>query len=85
MNIPLAGGPISGSVSGTCEGRVTGSNNGGSLTGSMSGACSPFIMAVPASATFSGSVNKAGKTVPVSFSGKGGSFTHNGSLTLTYP
>ncbi len=86
MNIPLTGGSVTGSVSGTCEGNVKGTYvNGGSISGKMSGVCAPFFVNIPASADFSGSVNKAGKTVPISFNGTGGGFTHEGSTTLVYP
>ena len=87
-HIPLAGGAVTGSFSGTCEGRVQGTYDGrpnGVISGSMSGACSPFFINIPASADYSGSVNKAGKTVPISFNGRGGGIKHEGALTLTYP
>ncbi len=84
IKIPLAGGDVSGVVSGTCDGQVTGTYAGGAITGSMALACSPFFVNIPASAEFSGTVNKAGKTVPVNFNGQGGGFTHAGSMTLTY-
>lgn len=85
LNVPLAGGAVNGTVSGTCEGPIKGNNNGGAVTGNMSGVCAPFFVNIPASAEFSGSVNKAGKTVPVSFNGRGGGISHEGSTTLTYP
>lgn len=87
-NIPLDGGSVTGSVSGTCEGQVTGTydgRNNGVISGKMMGACSPFFINVPASADFSGSVNKSGKTVPFHFTGNGAGITHEGSMTLTYP
>lgn len=85
MNIPLGGGNVVGSVSGTCEGSIKGSFNAGVLSGNMSGVCAPFFVNIPASAEMTGSVNKSGKTVPVSFNGRGGGITHDGSVTLTYP
>ena len=86
-NIPLAGGAVTGSVSGTCEGKVKGTfdgQNNGAISGALAGACSPFFVNVPASATFSGVVNKTSKTVPFSFTGKGAGLTHEGSMSLTY-
>ncbi len=86
-NIPLGGGDVTGSFSGTCEGRVKGTYNGqpgGVISGTMHGACSPFFINIPAGADYSGTVNKTGKTVPISFNGRGGGITHEGSVTLTY-
>lgn len=86
-NIPLEGGSVTGSVSGTCDGKVkatfSGQNNG-VISGSMAGACSPFFVNIPASAEFSGTVNKDAKTVPFSFTGSGAGLTHQGSMSLSY-
>ncbi len=87
MNIPLEGGGVTGTVSGACDGSLQGTFSGqenGAISGTMAGACSPFFVNIPASAEYSGSVNKGGKTVPISFSGRGGGLSKNGSLTLTY-
>ena len=86
-HIPLSGGKVTGSVSGDCAGRLTGSfdgSNNGTISGKIVGACSPFIIPIPASATFNGTVNKDSKSVPIGFSGKGGGFTHSGSMALSY-
>ena len=85
FQIPLKGGAVTGSVSDTCEGGVQGNYAEGRISGSMSGVCSPFFVNIPAGAEFNGSVNKAGKTVPITFTGRGGGITHEGSMTLTYP
>ncbi len=88
MNIPLKGGEVTGTVGGTCEGKVNGTYGGepnGAISGSMSGVCAPFFINIPASAGYGGSVNKTAKTVPISFTGKGGGFTHEGSMVLSYP
>lgn len=87
MNIPLDGGNVTGAVSGTCEGSVKGTfsgQNNGVISGRLAGTCSPFFVNIPSSADFTGSVSKPGKTVPISFEGRGAGFTHNGSMTLTY-
>lgn len=86
-HIPLGGGGVTGSVSGTCEGSLKGSydgKNNGAFSGKLAGACSPFVVNIPASATFSGTVNKDGKVAPITFSGGGGGFTHHDSMTLAY-
>lgn len=86
-NIPLGGGNVTGTVSGTCDGIVKGTfsgQDGGAITGSMHGACAPFFVNVPASANFTGSVRKGSKTVPFTFNGRGAGITHEGSMTLTY-
>ncbi len=86
-NIPLNGGTVTGTVSGTCDGQIQGTfdgKNNGVITGQMKGACSPFFVPIPSSATFSGTVNKTGKTVPFHFDGQGGGMTKSDSMTLTY-
>lgn len=86
-HIPLEGGAVTGVASGTCEGMVKGTfdgQNNGVISGSMNGACSPFFINIPASAEFSGTVNKDTKTIPFEFTGQGGGLTHKGSMTLTY-
>ena len=87
MNVPLGGGAVTGTVSDTCEGKVKGTFSGqanGVISGSMSGVCSPFFVNIPAGAEFSGTVNKTGKRVPITFTGRGGGFTHEGSMSLSY-
>lgn len=86
-NIPLAGGTVTGTVSGTCEGSWKGTYSGSNnrvISAKMAGVCAPFFINIPASAQFTGTVNKTGKTVPLSFTGKGGGLTHEGAMTLTY-
>lgn len=88
MTVPLKGGAVTGALSGTCDGKVTGNydgKQGGAIGGKMSGACAPFFVNIPAGADYSGSVNKTGKTVSIGFTGRGGGFTHEGSMTLAYP
>lgn len=85
--IPLGGGPVNGTISGVCEGDLTGTFDGkdnGAISGQIAGTCSPFVVPVPASANFSGTVNKESKTVSIRFSGKGPGFSHSDSMTLTY-
>ncbi len=87
MNIPLEGGGVTGNMSGTCSGQVKGSFDGqknGVISGTITGSCSPFIVNIPASADFSGTVNKDGKIVPIRFTGKGAGFTHVDSMSLSY-
>lgn len=87
MNIPLKGGAVTGTVSGTCDGAVKATYNGqanGKISGTLSGVCSPFFVNIPSGGDFSGTVNKSGKTVPITFNGRGGGLDHTGSMTLTY-
>lgn len=87
MNIPLDGGGVTGTVTGDCTGNVKGTYDGkdnGVISGSLTGYCTIAIVPVPAKAAFQGTVNKTGKTVPVSFDGSGAGFTHSGSLSLSY-
>lgn len=86
-NIPLEGGAVTGIVSGTCEGMLKGTFNGqnnGQLSGTIAASCSPFFVNIPASATFSGVVNKDNKTVPINFVGEGAGMKREGSMSLAY-
>lgn len=88
MNVPLGGGTVTGTVSGECDGKVTGTydgKQGGAISGDLKGVCSPFFVSVPASANFSGTVNKTGKTVQYGFNGASAGFSHQGSMTLMFP
>lgn len=85
--IPLDGGAVTGSVSGTCGGTVKGTfddQDGGIISGSIVGSCSPFFFAIPGKATFSGIVNKEGKKVPFSFIATGAGLTHEDAMVLSY-
>jgi hypothetical protein len=87
-NIPLSGGDVTGTVSGTCDGMIKGTFSGqpnGAISGTMKGACAPFFINIPSSADFNGTVNKTAKTVPFSFTGRGGGLTHEDSMSLSYP
>lgn len=83
LTIPLKGGKVTGSFSGDCDGSITGdyAGNGGAISGKAKGACA-FIM--PAWADWSGTVNTAGKTVPVNAKGGIPGFTGEKALTLKY-
>lgn len=86
-HIPLSGGPVSGVITGACEGKMTGAFNGedgGQISGNMTGACSQFLINIPASATYKGQVNEKNRNVPISFSGKAAGFTHSDSMALSY-
>lgn len=85
--IPLSGGPVTGSITGACNGKLTGSFAGGdngAFSGKLAGTCEVFGMNVPASAQLTGSVNKEGKVVPIGFKGGGGGFSHSDSMVLAY-
>lgn len=87
MNIPLEGGSVTGSMSGTCAGPVKGNfsgQNNGVISGTITGGCSPFVVNIPASADFSGTVNKESEVVPINFTGRGGGFTKQDSMSLSY-
>lgn len=88
MNIPLQGGAVTGTVSGTCDGKVTGTYDGsqnGAISGNLTGVCAPFFVNIPAGASFSGTVHKTGKAVPIGFNGQAAGFSHQGSMTLVFP
>ena len=83
MQIPLSGGGVTGSFSGDCSGKIKGrfSAGDGTISGTGEGSCG-FI--IPASGSFSGSVNEADRTVPISGSGSAAGFSGSGSITLEY-
>jgi hypothetical protein len=84
MTFPLEGGAVTGNFSGDCEGTLSGTfagGSGGAISGSGRGSCA-FV--IPASGTFSGSVNTSGKTVNVAGTGSAGGQSGSGSLVLTY-
>jgi len=84
MTFPLEGGGVTGTFSGDCDGTIKGNfagGNGGAISGSGKGSCA-FVM--PASGSFSGSVNTSAKTVPIHGSGSVPGFSGEGDLTLTY-
>lgn len=87
-HIPLSGGPVVGVVTGTCDGKMKGTFAGeddGKISGDMNGACSPFIVAIPASATYGGSIDEKARKVYIYFSGKAaGGLTHDGNIVLSY-
>jgi hypothetical protein len=87
MNVPLEGGPVSGSFSGDCQGNISGSydgNDNGIISGEAYGSCNPFKVPLPASATFAGNANKTSKTIDISGQGTAVGVSGNGSLTLTF-
>lgn len=84
MTFPLEGGVVTGSFSGDCDGNIKGTyagGNGGAISGTGKGSCA-FVM--PASGSFSGTVNQTSKTVPVHGSGSVPGFSGEGDLTLKY-
>ncbi len=87
MNIPLEGGVVAGNFDGDCAGTINGNfdgNDKGTISGKAYGSCNPFGLPVPASATFTGTVNKQGKLVPITGQGSAAGFSGSGSLTLTF-
>jgi len=84
LTFPLAGGDVTGSFEGDCDGSIKGSfsgGNGGTISGKAKGSCG-FIL--PASGQFSGTVNTAAKTVPIRGNGSAAGFSGEGSVTLSY-
>lgn len=84
LTFPLEGGAVTGTFSGDCDGNIKGTfagGNGGTISGTGKGSCG-FIL--PASGSFSGTVNTASKAVNVSGQGSAAGFSGQGSLTLRY-
>lgn len=81
------GGAVTGEFDGTCEGNISGyydGGDGGTISGTAAGSCNPFFVPVPASGTFSGTVNMQNKTVPIIGTGSAAGFSGSGSFTLTF-
>lgn len=83
MTFPLEGGAVGGNFSGDCDGTIKGTyaGGGGTISGTGKGSCA-FV--IPASGSFSGSVNTSSKTVPIHGNGSAAGFSGEGDLTLTY-
>lgn len=84
---PPDGGAVYGTFSGTCEGNITGTyagGEGGTISGKAVGSCTPLLIALPASAEFSGTVNQVQKSIPITGTGSTAGISGTGSLTLTY-
>lgn len=87
LRFALEGGSVSGEFSGDCSGSISGQYDGGDngqITGKAVGSCSPFLVPIPASATFSGTVSHQQKVVPVSGTGSAAGFSGSGSSVLTF-
>ena len=84
MSFPLEGGDVVGTFSGDCDGKISGTfagGNGGAISGTGKGSCGYVF---PASGSFSGTVNTASKSVPISGQGRASGVNGSGSITLTY-
>jgi hypothetical protein len=86
MNVPLESGTISGSFDGDCQGVINGTYDDQSeaVSGTATGSCNPFVVPVPASATFTGTVDKTAKIIPINGTGSAAGFSGSGSITLRY-
>jgi hypothetical protein len=84
MTFPLAGGPVTGNFLGDCEGTLSGTyagGDGGTISGSGHGSC---LFVIPASGTFTGSVNTGTRKVNINGTGSAADQDASGSLTLTW-
>lgn len=88
LHIPLEGGTVTGTITGVCDGTVTGGTfsgqNNGAISGKLAGSCDPFFVKIPASGSFSGTVNKDSKVVPITVTGTGGGINRTDSMSLSY-
>lgn len=87
LNFNLEGGIVSGEFSGDCSGNISGNYDGqdnGVITGKAVGSCDPFLVPIPASATFSGTVNHQQKSIPITGSGTAVGVSGSGSLVLSF-
>jgi hypothetical protein len=87
LNFNLEGGVISGEFSGDCSGSISGNYDGqdhGTITGKAVGSCDPFLVPIPASANFSGTVSQQTKNVSINGTGSAMGVSGSGSLVLTF-
>lgn len=87
LRFMLEGGSVTGVFSGDCNGNISGDydgKDGGVIEGKAEGSCSPFLIPIPASATFTGKVNQSQKTVPISGNGSAAGFSGSGSMVLHF-
>jgi len=83
---PKEGGSVTGSFSGDCNGTISGFYDGettGMIRGKAVGSCDPFFVPIPASADFTGNVNMATKSIPITGTGSAMGFSGSGNVTLT--
>lgn len=84
LTIPLEGGAVTGRFEGDCSGSIKANydgKEGGVISGDGRGSCA---LVLPASGSFSGTVNQQTKTVPISGSGNAAGISGEGSLTLSF-
>ncbi|MDD4938418.1 MAG: hypothetical protein PHX34_05455 [Candidatus Shapirobacteria bacterium] len=87
LNFNLEGGVVSGEFSGDCSGSISGNYDGqdyGVITGKAVGSCDPFLVPIPASANFSGTVSHQQKSVSISGTGSAVGVSGSGSLFLIF-
>ncbi len=87
LTFPKEGGSVTGSFSGDCNGTIRGAYDGettGMIRGKAVGSCSPFSIPVPASADFTGTVNMATKSIPITGTGSAMGFSGSGNVTLSF-
>lgn len=87
LNFNLEGGVVSGEFSGDCSGSISGNYNGqdnGVISGKAVGSCDPFFVPVPASASFSGTVNRQQKNISITGTGTAVGVSGSGTLVLTF-
>lgn len=87
LNFNLEGGVVSGEFSGDCSGNISGNYDGKDnsvISGKAVGSCDPFLVPVPASANFSGTVNQQQKNISITGTGTAIGVSGSGSLILTF-
>ena len=82
IQFPKYGGEVQGSLSGDCEGSLTGVYKDNSLEGTGSGVCKMFFLTFDATITYTGIVNLENQKVKLDFKGTAEKYTHEGSVQL---
>jgi hypothetical protein len=85
MKIPKDGGKVYGNISGNCTGAMHGQYDGkdnGKILGQTNVLCNAFFIQIPATATFTGTVNKEQLTMDLKIQAKAESFEKSETVSL---
>lgn len=85
LSYPKNGGPIHGTVSGTCDGKITGNFNNinNKINGVAHGTCDVAFMHMPGTIHFNGTLDPKTGTATLHYNATSSGFSKNGTVTLS--
>jgi hypothetical protein len=85
LSYPKNGGPIHGTISGTCDGKITGdyNNTNNKINGVVRGTCDVAFMHMPGTIKFNGTLDPKTSTANLHYNATSSGFSKNGSVTLS--